>query len=380
MCCVKKILCAYVFKYWILKSQERKNLIMNSELIDKAKPVREKEQLPLDKVDVWIKANIPTVSGKPELTQYTGGASNWTYRIKYDSHDLILRRPPAGTKAASAHDMKREYEIQKALMPFYTVPEMLAFCNDQSVMECDFYIMRRVEGIIPRANLPKDLQLDKEQTRQLCLNVIDKLIELHSIDISTTGLNTFGKGKGYCERQINGWSERYKKAKTWNVPKFEKVMNWLKANITTEERSCLIHNDFRFDNVILDAENPMKIIGVLDWEMATIGDPMMDLGNTLAYWVQADDDIMAKSTRRQPTNIPGMLTRKEVINYYCDKMGFEPKNFTFYEVYGLFRLAVIAQQIYYRYYHKQTNNKAFKNWWILVHYLNWRCNKLINTK
>jgi aminoglycoside phosphotransferase (APT) family kinase protein len=354
--------------------------MMNSELIDKAKKVREKEQLPLDKVDVWIKANIPTVSGKPELTQYTGGASNWTYRIKYDSHDLILRRPPAGTKAASAHDMKREYEIQKALMPYYTVPEMLAFCTDQSVMECDFYIMRRVEGIIPRANLPKDLQLDKEQTIQLCLNVIDKLIELHSIDISTTGLNTFGKGKGYCERQIKGWSERYNKAKTWNVPKFEKVMNWLKANIPTEERSCLIHNDFRFDNVILDAENPMKIIGVLDWEMATIGDPMMDLGNTLAYWVQADDDFMAKSTRRQPTNIPGMLTRKEVINYYCEKMGFEPKNFTFYEVYGLFRLAVIAQQIYYRYYHKQTNNKAFKNWWILVHYLNWRCKKLINTK
>jgi aminoglycoside phosphotransferase (APT) family kinase protein len=160
-----------------------------------------------------LKANIPTVSGKPEITQYTGGASNWTYRIKYDSHDLILRRPPAGTKAASAHDMKREYEIQKALMPFYTVPEMLAFCSDQSVMECDFYIMRRVEGIIPRANLPKDLQLDKEQTRQLCLNVIDKLIELHSIDISTTGLNTFGKGKGYCERQIKGWSERYNKGK-----------------------------------------------------------------------------------------------------------------------------------------------------------------------
>ncbi|HNY56064.1 MAG TPA: phosphotransferase family protein, partial [Chitinophagales bacterium] len=167
------------------------------------------------------------------------------------------------------------------------------------------------------------------------------------------------------------------KAKTWNVPKFEKVMNWLKSNIPTEERSCLIHNDFRFDNVILDPENPMKIIGVLDWEMATIGDPMMDLGNTLAYWVQADDDFMAKSTRRQPTNIPGMLTRKEVINYYCDKMGFEAKNFTFYEVYGLFRLAVIAQQIYYRYYHKQTNNKAFKNWWILVHYLNWRCKRLI---
>ncbi len=350
---------------------------MNQKIIDKAKPVREKEQLPLDKVDAWIKAHISGVTGVPEITQYTGGASNWTYRIKYDSHDLILRRPPAGTKAASAHDMKREYDIQKALMPYYTVPEMLAFCNDHSVMDCDFYIMRRVEGIIPRANLPKDLVLTKEQVRQLCMNVIDKLIELHKIDIQRSGLSDFGKGKGYCERQIKGWSERYQKARTWNVPKFTKVINWLKANIPTEERSCMIHNDFRFDNVILNPENPMEIIGVLDWEMATVGDPMMDLGNTLAYWVQADDDFMAKSTRRQPTNAEGMLTRKEVIAYYCGKMGFEPKQFTFYEVYGLFRLAVIAQQIYYRYYHKQTNNKEFKNWWILVHYLNWRCRKAI---
>ena len=350
---------------------------MNEQLIDKAKQVREKEQLPLDKVDAWIKAHISGVTGVPEITQYTGGASNWTYRIKYDSHDLILRRPPAGTKAASAHDMKREYDIQKALMPYYTVPEMLAFCNDHSVMDCDFYIMRRVEGIIPRANLPKDLVLTKEQVRQLCMNVIDKLIELHKIDIQRSGLSDFGKGKGYCERQIKGWSERYQKARTWNVPKFTKVINWLKANIPTEERSCMIHNDFRFDNVILNPENPMEIIGVLDWEMATVGDPMMDLGNTLAYWVQADDDFMAKSTRRQPTNAEGMLTRKEVIAYYCGKMGFEPKQFTFYEVYGLFRLAVIAQQIYYRYYHKQTNNKEFKNWWILVHYLNWRCRKAI---
>lgn len=350
---------------------------MNQKIIDKAKQVREKEQLPLDKVDGWIKAHISGVTGVPEITQYTGGASNWTYRIKYDSHDLILRRPPAGTKAASAHDMKREYDIQKALMPYYTVPEMLAFCNDHSVMDCDFYIMRRVEGIIPRANLPKDLVLTKEQVRQLCMNVIDKLIELHKIDIQRSGLSDFGKGKGYCERQIKGWSERYQKARTWNVPKFTKVINWLKANIPTEERSCMIHNDFRFDNVILNPENPMEIIGVLDWEMATVGDPMMDLGNTLAYWVQADDDFMAKSTRRQPTNAEGMLTRKEVIAYYCGKMGFEPKQFTFYEVYGLFRLAVIAQQIYYRYYHKQTNNKEFKNWWILVHYLNWRCRKAI---
>jgi aminoglycoside phosphotransferase (APT) family kinase protein len=348
-----------------------------SAVLDKAKAVRQGVELPVEILDAWLKEHIPGLSGTPQITQYTGGASNWTYRIQYDSHDLILRRPPAGTKAASAHDMKREYEIQKALMPYYTVPEMLAFCSDASVMGCDFYIMRRVEGIIPRSNLPKELVLSKEETKQLCLNVIDKLIQLHQIDIEKNGLQHFGKGKGYCERQIKGWSERYVKAKTWNVPKFEKVMDWLKNNIPAEERSCLIHNDYRFDNVILDPDDPMKIIGVLDWEMATVGDPLMDLGNSLAYWVQDDDDFLAKSTRRQPTNLPGMLTRKEVIAYYCDKMGFDAKDFTFYEVYGLFRLAVIAQQIYYRYYHKQTRNPAFKRFWLLVNYLNWRCRKLI---
>ena len=176
---------------------------MNQNIIDKAKPVREKEQLPLDKVDVWIKANIPNVTGTPEITQYTGGASNWTYRIKYDSHDLILRRPPAGTKAASAHDMKREYEIQKALMPYYTVPEMLAFCSDHSVMECDFYIMRRVEGIIPRANLPKDLTLSKEEVRQLCLNVIDKLIEKENTEKHPLTDEESNKLKQAFEKALN---------------------------------------------------------------------------------------------------------------------------------------------------------------------------------
>jgi aminoglycoside phosphotransferase (APT) family kinase protein len=237
--------------------------------------------------------------------------------------------------------------------------------------------MRRLEGIILRSRIPAELHFSKDDTRQLCLNAIDKLIELHRLDIQQTGLHTFGKGAGYCKRQIDGWSERYKKSRTWNVIKFSYVMDWLKNNLPSEERSCLIHNDYRFDNIIIDPQNPMKIIGVLDWEMATIGDPLMDVGNSLAYWVQADDDFLAKSTRRQPTHEPGMLTRKEAVEYYCGRMGFDAANFTFYEVYGLFRLAVIAQQIYYRYYHHQTNNPAFRRFWILVNYLNYRCRKLI---
>ena len=206
----------------------------------------------------------------------------------------------------------------------------------------------------------------------------DKLIEIHRIDINAAGLQSINKGPGYCKRQIDGWSNRYQKAKTWNVPSGKKVIAWLKANIPANETLCLIHNDFRFDNVVLDVNDPLKVIGVLDWEMATIGDPLMDVGNSLAYWVQADDDFLMRKMRRQPTHLPGMLTRREAVEYYCGKMGFNPGNFTFYEVYGLFRLAVIAQQIYYRYHHKQTTNPAFKNFWLMVNYLVWRCGKLIN--
>lgn len=345
-----------------------------------SKKTRSGEELPLEKLDAWLKQHIAGLSGTPEITQYTGGASNWTYRLKYPSHDLVLRRPPAGTKASSAHDMKREFHIQKALMPYYPVPEMLAFCNDAEVMGCDFYVMQRVEGIILRGNLPKGMTLTEDAARKLCINAIDNLIKLHSIDINASGLISFSKGTGYTQRQVNGWCDRFVKAKTWNVPPCKVVMRWLKENIPQKEKLCLIHNDYRLDNLILDKDNIFNIVGVLDWEMSTIGDPLTDLGNSLAYWVQGDDDYFMRLFRRQPTHLPGMLKRKEVIAYYCERTGNQVNDFKFYEVLGLFRLAVIVQQIYYRYHHKQTTNKAFKNFWIMVHYLNWRCKKIIRSK
>lgn len=349
------------------------------EFLDKGKSVRTGEELPAEKIRAWLKNFLPDLKGEAEITQFTGGASNWTYRLKYENHDLILRRPPAGTKAASAHDMNREFTIQQKLFGHYPVAEMIALCKDSEILSCDFYVMKRIEGIILRANLPKGLSLEKEKVKSLCENMIDNLVKLHQLNLKEVGLENFGKGSGYAKRQIDGWTERYKKAKTWNVPSFSYVMDWLKENLPREERACLIHNDYRFDNLIYSPEN-FSIIGVLDWEMATIGDPLMDLGNSLAYWIQADDDFLARGTRRQPTNIAGMLTRKEVANYYCKKMNFDAGNFTFYEVYGVFRLAVIVQQIYYRYYHKQTSNPAFKNFWLLANYLNYRAKKLIKQK
>lgn len=350
---------------------------MNENITDQGKAVRKGEELDVLVIDQWLKSHLENLLGTPEITQFTGGASNWTYRIQYENEDLILRRPPAGTKAKSAHDMGREYRIQKALAGLYPVPEMLAFCEDESIIGTEFYVMKRINGIIPRANLPKTLNLSQEETRQLCTNVIDQLINLHQIDIKATGLVALGNGEGYVKRQIDGWSKRFVQARTENVENFETVMQWLQDNMPTKEYISLIHNDYRMDNVILDPEQTMNIIGVLDWEMATIGDPLMDLGNSMAYWVQADDDAYLQSVRRQPSHLDGMLTRKEIVEYYSKKTGIEIENWSFYEVYGFFRLAVIVQQIYYRYHHGQTTNPMFKDFWMMVNYLNFRCLKII---
>lgn len=340
--------------------------------------VRPEEALDVAAVDAWLKSQVHTLAGTPEVTQFTGGASNWTYRLRYPEADLILRRPPAGTKAKSAHDMGREYRIQKALRPVFPwVPEMVAHCEDPSVIGAEFYIMRRIDGLIPRKELPRGLTLSPAEGRRLCLAMLDTLVALHSVDVQAAGLESIGKGAGYAQRQIEGWSERYRKARTWNVPRGEAIMRWLAANLPRRERICVTHNDFRFDNVVLDPAEPTRVIGVLDWELATLGDPWMDVGNMLAYWVQADDDPIARATRRQPTHLPGMLTRREVVEYYSAQTGESPENWAFYEVYGVFRLSVIAQQIYYRYFHKQTRNPAFKHFWAIVHYLHWRARRSI---
>ncbi len=347
-------------------------------VIDVGSNVRLGEELDLASVEMWLKKQGIELIGKAVLTQYSGGASNWTYRIQYENRDLILRRPPAGTKAKSAHDMVREYQVQEELKPIYPlVPNMVGLCIDQTVIGCDFYVMDRIEGIIPRANLPNDLKLTTDQVRTLCVNVLDALVALHEAPYEKTALQALGRGVGYCRRQVEGWDKRFDKARTPDVPSFESVRIWLLAHIPEDVKTCLIHNDWRFDNVILDPNEPTKIIGVLDWEMATLGDPLMDLGCALAYWVQDDDDEILKANRRQPTNIKGMFTRKEVVDAYLEKTGLKTDNWIFYEVFGLFRLAAIAQQIYYRYYHNETQNPAFKDFGVFVGALHERCLQLL---
>lgn len=349
-------------------------------VLDEPRALRDEDAFDVEAVDRWLREQDGfQVTGLPEVRQFAGGASNLTYLLRYPSRDLILRRPPAGTKAASAHDMAREFGIQRALAPVYPyVPKMVGLCQDRSVIGSDFYVMERIAGTILRSRIPPELGLDATATRQLCLSAIDRLVELHRIDVQATGLVALGKGPGYVGRQVEGWSRRYRAARTWNVPSFERVMRWLAAHQPADAGEVLIHNDFRLDNLVLAPGDPQRIVGVLDWEMATVGDPLMDLGGALAYWVQADDDrFMRAALRRQPSDAPGMLTRAQVVQSYCARTGLPIEDWIFYEVFGLFRLATIAQQIYQRYHLRQTRNPAFRHYWLAVRYLDRRCRKII---
>lgn len=343
---------------------------------DEPGALRDEDAFDTNAVHRWLSSTVDGLDGTPTVRQYPGGASNLTYLLSYPDRELILRRPPAGHKAASAHDMRREYTVQKQLKPVYPyVPNVLALCTDPAVIGSDFYVMERINGIILRGDLPRGVTMSPEEASKLAYRVFDRLIELHEVDPEAAGLSGLGKGAGYVERQVRGWSDRYRKARTPSSPDGETIMAWLHENQPGDVRTCVIHNDFRFDNVVLDDE--LNVAGVLDWEMATLGDPLMDLSGSLAYWIQADDDEIAQAARRQPSHLPGMPKRRELVAYYCDRMGLAAENWLFYDVFGAFRLAVIMQQIYYRFHSGQTHNPAFANLETFVTYLFDRCGKKI---
>jgi aminoglycoside phosphotransferase (APT) family kinase protein len=316
--------------------------------------VRDEDRFDLAKMHTWLRPFIAQ-DQLPEVMQFRSGASNLTYLLRYLGRDLVLRKPPVGTKAASAHDMKREYLIQSRLQSVYPlVPKMIALCEDQSVMGSDFYVMERVEGEIFRRDIP--VGITAADISVMADSLINGLVQLHAVDSSI--LKELNKGAGYVQRQVEGWSKRYRNALTDDVPAAEKLMVWLAANQPEDIDSCIIHGDWRIDNMVFDLANA-RIAGVLDWELATVGDPLMDLGSALAYWVDRDDEAAFAFLRRQPSHLPGMPTREEFLQRYLQLSGRQCADFTFYEVFGLFRLAVIIQQIWARYRAGQTTNPAF---------------------
>ena len=326
--------------------------------------VRAEDSFDLGALEHWMNGQGIAFTGGLQAKQFKGGASNLTYLIS-DSADQqwVMRTPPHGTKAASAHDMGRESRVLTALNPHLRqAPKVIGYCSDSSVLGREFYLMEYISGNILSHNVPEEVCPSPESVRALCESMVDALAALHRVDIHQTGLVELDRGPGYVARQVSGWSTRYRVARTSDVPDAEALMMWLEANQPPDVAHVLIHGDWRFDNLVVDSN--AQIIGILDWEMATVGDPCMDLGAAMAYWVQEDDTPEFKILRLQPTDVPGMLTRSEVVQRYSESMTAEVQeslrnNWRFYEVYGLFRLAVIVQQIWARYSSGATTNPQF---------------------
>ena len=347
---------------------------------DESRPVREEDAFDVEAVAAWLREHAPSYGlvGTPDVRQFPGGASNLTYLLSYPGCDLILRRPPVGAKAKSAHDMGREHDIQAALAPVFPyVATMVGLCRDDEVIGTEFYVMERLEGTIPRRRLGFDATADEVST--LCGRAWDVLVDLHTVKVSSIpALSAMNRGEGYVARQVAGWTDRLGSAATDDLGDWSPVTAWLDAHQPADVGQCLIHNDFRFDNLVL-APDELAVTGVLDWEMATVGDPLMDLGGALAYWVEAGDDEFFQQFRRQPSSEPGMWTRWQIVEHYASRtgLGVTPEQWRFYEVFGLFRLAVIAQQIWYRYVQGQTHNEAYAVFGPAVAYLEQRCRRIL---
>ena len=324
--------------------------------------VRPEDDFDVAAVHGWLVQRAPWLAGRPvpEVRQFAGGASNLTYLLAYGDDELVLRRPPHGRKAASAHDIGREVRVQERLRPvFPPVPRIHGYCEDPSLIGSEFYVMERLRGVILGRPLPPGMTLDREGARALGETVFDTLADLHSIDVGAAGLADLGRGPGYVRRQVAGWSSRFRAARTDDVPDGEVVMAWLAAEQPDDVAARLLHGDWKLDNLVLDLSAEPRITGVLDWEMATVGDPLMDLGSSLAYWVGSEDDAAFRALATQVSDLPGMPTREEVVARYLSRTGLPLDDWTFYEVFGLFRLAVIVQQIWARYRSGDTTNPRF---------------------
>ncbi|MEX1364091.1 MAG: phosphotransferase family protein [Nannocystaceae bacterium] len=328
--------------------------------VDASKPVRDGEQLDLSALDAYLGRELPQLSGDLVIEQFPSGHSNLTYLLRKGPTELVLRRPPLSVQVESAHDMGREHRVLAALQGVYPLaPRPLSYCDDPAVIGAPFYVMERRQGVILRKKLPKELGVDAPMLRRMCESLVDELAALHGVDLEAAGLADFGRPQGYVRRQVEGWIRRFDKAKTTEVPDIERLGAWLRQRIPPDGEPTLVHNDYKFDNVMLDPADPARIVAVLDWELCTVGDPLMDLGTTLGYWVQADDDPRWQAMAFGPTNLPGAMTRRELAQRYAERTGRDTSNMLFYYCFALLKIAGIVQQIYFRWSKGYTKDPRF---------------------
>jgi aminoglycoside phosphotransferase (APT) family kinase protein len=328
-------------------------------LIDTATTVRSGEAIPLDALRAWWLASVGHV-GVIDVEQFPRGFSNLTYLVRAGGEEYVLRRPPFGVKPGVAHDVLREGRLLQALRPAYArVPHVVALCEDAGVIGAPFYVMERVRGLIVRGALPPSLAFGAAQLRALSAAAVETLAGLHAVDWRVPGLETLGRPEGYVERQVAGWSKRWVTARTGDVPDIERVMTWLGAHAPATGDATLVHNDFKFDNLVLDPADPTRVRSVLDWEMATIGDPRLDLATTLGYWLEANDPAPLLQLGIGVTSLPGNWTREQVVAAWETSTGRTAGDPVWLLAFGLFKVAVIVQQIYARFVAGHTQDPRF---------------------
>ena len=327
-------------------------------------PIRAGEGLNEEILSNYLREHLPakmTAQREMTLEQFPGGHSNLTYCVKFGEHEFVLRRPPVGPVAPTAHDMPREFRMLAAINPvFPLVPKPYMLCEDTAIIGVPFYLMERRRGIVVRREFPPGVGEDLSCRRRVSESLIDALADLHSIDLEQNNLMHLGKPAGFVARQVKGWSDRWQRAKTSDVPEMESLVEWLKDRLPTEvARPTLLHNDYKLDNVMLDANDPTRLVAILDWEMCALGDPLVDLGLLLCYWSQKGDSEARREAISSITVLPGWLSRAELIERYAARTGSDVSNIVYYEVLALFKLTVVCQQIYYRYFVGQTRDERF---------------------
>ena len=312
-----------------------------------------------DKVESYIRREVPNL-GKETMKSkaFSNGYSNLTYLVEIGDWQAVMRRPPFGPIPPRAHDMEREYRILEKIYPVFPLaPKPLLFCEDPKIMERHFYIMEKKSGVVLDHDLPKVYE-KTERTGQLVSEAfVETLVKLHNIDIKATGLDTIGRPEGYLERQVHGWIKRYQNSKTEDIANVTHIEKWLIENIPLSPAPTIVHNDFKLNNMMYCSDDPGKVVGVFDWEMCTIGDPMTDLGSAVAYWTAEGESF---SGLPSVTGQPGFYSRKEILENYAQISGRDVSNFDFYLTFAFYKIAVILQQIYYRWKIGKANDERFE--------------------
>ncbi len=329
-------------------------------MADDTAPVRPDETLDEAALGAWLSGRLPGADGRVAVRQFPGGHSNLTYCLDVGGREYVLRRPPLGPVAPTAHDMTREYRVLSAIWRIFPpAPRPYALCEDPSVIGAPFYVMERRHGLVIRTAVPPEVGEDPACRRRVSAAVVDTLAALHAVDWAAAGLAGLGRPAGFVERQVRGWAERYERARTRDIPAIRDLAGWLAERIPPSPAPVLLHNDYKLDNLLLDRADPGRVVAVLDWEMATLGDPLVDLGLLLCYWADPGDPPARRQAITQVTAEPGFFTRAEVQARYAAATGRDLSRIAFYETFALYKVAVVVQQIYVRYARGQTRDARF---------------------